>query len=538
MNGEKDTIEKRGYKIDCRKDGVFLTILPFTQSGTILDVTDILNFIEKKQIKNYNKDVILEAFEKSDGLEYKIAEAQGEFIINATIKVKVSDNKMKATIVVIPPEGGAMLSSKEIISILNNEKIVFGLDYNTIDTISKFPVYNQEILIAQGIEPVNGENGRMEYHFELSKDRTPKLLEDGRVDFRQLDLIENVHAGDVLITAIPPTPGTPGKNVFGEEVPAIPGKPVVLPKGKNVEISEDGQKLLASIDGQVVVADKKVNVYAIYEVSGNVDNSVGNIDFVGNVVVKGNVLTGFSIEAGGTVEVQGVVEGAVIKAKGDIILHRGMQGLNKGVLVAGGSIVSKYIEHSNLTAAGDIKCEAIMHSNVQCGGTLELGGKKGLIVGGTAKARKEIIAKVVGSPMATVTELEVGADPAQRERYKALKEEIATTEGEIKKADQAIELLKKLEALNKLDDAKRVILMKSIKTKLYLSNKLNKLKNEFVEIERKLDEEGNGKIKVQNIIYPGVKITIGSSMMYVKENIKYATLYRDGAEIRIGQYEK
>ncbi|MDK2932312.1 MAG: uncharacterized protein PWP27_122 [Clostridiales bacterium] len=537
MAVEYDEIARKGYKLEYRAEGVFLTILPFTKTGKRLNVSDILNLVEKKQLKNYDKEKILEAISKNDGLEYRIAEPQEEVKINATATVKILPNKMKAMLKIIPPEGGEMLTYEEIVNILEKEKVVFGIDYNTIESISKFPIYNEEILVAQGVEPIHGENGKMKYHFQLSKNRTPKILEDGRVDFHELNLIENVHAGDVLITAIPPTLGTPGTNVFGEEIAAIPGKPAIFPKGKNVEISEDGQKLLASIDGQVVIVDKKVNVLPLYEVNGNVDNSTGNINFVGNVVVKGNVLTGFTIESGGTVEVQGVVEGATIKAAGDIVLRRGMQGLNKGVLISDGNIIAKYIEHSRLTAKGDIKCEAIMHSMIECGGVLVLGGKKGLIVGGLAKVGKEINAKVIGSPMATTTELEVGVDPTIRDRYKVLKKEITVTEEEIKKIDQAIELLQKLEALHRLDDSKRIFLDKSLKTKLYLKNKLITLRNEFSDISKRLEEESNGKIKVQNLIYPGTKISIGSCMMYVKENIKYVTLYRDGADIKIGQYQ-
>jgi len=173
------------------------------------------------------------------------------------------------------------------------------------------------------------------------------------------------------------------------EVPALDGKPAVLPKGKNVEISEDGQSLIAGIDGQVNYIDGKVSVFANYEVPADVDNSTGNISFVGNVIIRGNVLSGFTVEAGGSVEVMGVVEAAVIKADGDIILRRGMQGLGRGILKSGGDIIAKYIENSIIEAKGDIKAEAIMHSNVKCGNKLELSGKKGLLIGGKCKVGKK-----------------------------------------------------------------------------------------------------------------------------------------------------
>ena len=92
--------------------------------------------------------------------------------------------------------------------------------------------------------------------------------------------------------------------------------------------------------------------------------------------------------------------------------------MGKGILTSGGDVIARYIENSNVEAKNDIKSEAIMHSNVKCGNKLELSGRKGLLVGGSCKVGKEIIAKVIGSHMATVTDIEVGVDPSLRERFK------------------------------------------------------------------------------------------------------------------------
>jgi len=278
--------------------------------------------------------------------------------------------------------------------------------------------------------------------------------------------------------------------------------------------------------------------FSNYEVPADVDNSTGNINFIGNIIVRGNVLSGFTVEAGGNVEVWGVVEGATIKAGGDIILRRGMQGLGKGVLISGGDIIAKYVENSTITANDTIKSEAIMHSHVKCGNKLELCGRKGLLVGGTCKVTKEIIAKVIGSHMATVTDIEVGLDPSLKERYKTLKVDIDKIESDLKKADQAITILKKIEASGIMTPEKKDIMLKSVRTKVYFSNKIVEMKEEMSRIQESLQEEANGKVRVQNYIYPGSKINIGTCMMCVKETLQYCTLYRDGADIRVGEYDK
>lgn len=526
------------FEIKYDSYGVYLVVHPPVADGSKVAVNDVIERLNKKQVKNYDKHIVEAAVVKANKIPTKIAEPQDEEKINAEASVMVNPDKMKAFLVLTPPEGGRMLNKDEIISILSQNGVISGINSELIDAIIKKPVYNEMVCVAEGTLPVNGKNGSVEYHFDIKKDRKPAILEDGRVDFRELNLIESVSKGQKLCSLIPPQPGISGKNVEGEDLPALDGKPAVLPKGKNVEITEDGQFLVASIDGQVNYSNGKVSVYASYEVPGDVDNSTGNINFVGNINVRGNVLSGFSIEAGGNVEVWGVVEGAFISAGGDIILRRGMQGLGKGILKSGGDIFARYIENSNIEAKNNIKAEAIMHSNVKCGNKLELGGKKGLLVGGTCRVGKEIDAKTIGSCMATATEIEVGVDPELRDRYKELKEEIASLESDIKKANQIINLLNKLQRAGTLTPEKQELLSKSMRTKLYYSNKLNELKEELVTIEVSLRQEVFGKVNAYNCIYPGTKVSIGSSTMYVKENLQYCTLYKEGADIKIGSINK
>lgn len=533
----KDAEVNNGFfDIKYCEDGVYLTVYPVVKNGKKVEIQEVLDKLNRKQIRSFNKDIVEIAVFKADEQAVKIAEPQLETKLNATATVMVTPDKMKVFLSLTKPEGGRMLTISEIMELLKNNGVTCGIDNNILQSIVEHPIYNEMICIAQGTYPVNGQNGKVEFHFDTNRQYKPTILEDGRVDFRELNIIESVKKGQKLCSLISPVPGTKGENVAGTKIPAVEGKPAVLPKGKNVEITEDGQTLIAGIDGQVNYIEGKVNVFASFEVQADVDNSTGNISFVGNVVVRGSVLSGFEIEAGGSIEVWGVVEGAVLKAGGDIILRRGIQGHGKGVLISGGDIISRYIEHSNIEARNDIKAEAIMHSNVKCGNNLEVTGGKGLLVGGSCKVGKEISAKVIGSYMATSTDLDVGVDPGLRERNKAVKEEIVTLETDLKKADQAIFLLRKLETAGMLTPEKREILVKSVRTKVFFSSRINELKQELNIIEEKLQQDSLGKIKCSNCIYPGSRITIGSCKMNVRETLQNCTLYRDSADIRVGPY--
>ena len=470
-----------------------------------------------------------------------ITRRRGEIMVDkyeSRIGVKISNDELKAYITIYNKDNNAALTKEEILEALKAENIVYGLKLDVFNDLIQNPVYNEAICIAEGTPAVNGQNGSINYLFNTNIDAKPTMQEDGRINYRELNLIQSVSEGQVLCTLNPPVQGIPGKTVRNRVISAVNGRAALLPRGKNVSVGPDGKSLVANFSGEVELQENGlISVYANHEVPADVDNTTGNINFVGNVIVRGNVLSGFSVEAGGNVEVYGVVEGATIKAGGNIILHRGMQGMGKGMLISGGNIVARYIEYSNIEAKS-IQSEAIMHSNVKCTNKLELTGKKGLLVGGTCRAGSLISAKIIGSQMATATELEVGTDPTIRERLKKAKEELQNMNSDIFKADQAITILKKLECSGTLTCDKKEILQKSVRTKILLYSKLEETKQEIIALEEKLQHESAGKIKAAGYIYPGVRVAIGSCMMYVKEVLQHCTLYRDGADVRVGAYER
>ncbi|WP_252891407.1 DUF342 domain-containing protein [Thermoclostridium stercorarium] len=306
--------------------------------------------------------------------------------IGTSVKVSVSPDRMKAFILIKKSEQGENTPGiNELLEELEKNGVVYGIKEDVLRKLAENPVYDQDVLIAEGLAPVHGENGRINFLIDINKEKKPVIMEDGSVNYRDLDYIVSAQKDQKICEVIPPTPGIDGINVMGSIIKAVSGKPARIVKGSNVYTSEDGLSFYSAINGQVKYENDKLSVFATYEVPADVDNSTGNINFVGSVFIRGNVLSGFTVEAGGDVEVFGVVEAATIKAGGNIILRRGMTGNNKGVLIAGGNIVARYIENSIVEAANDLKAEAIMHSDVKCGNRLELGGRKGLLVGGITR---------------------------------------------------------------------------------------------------------------------------------------------------------
>lgn len=176
----------------------------------------------------------------------------------------------------------------------------------------------------------------------------------------------------------------------------------------------------------------------------DIDNSTGDIEYNGDVTIKGNILAGFSVKAKGDVVVQGVVEGATVIAGGNITFNRGIQGMNKAVIKAGGNIVSKFIESVSLVeAGGNIESDSILHSRVVAKGFIKATGKKGLIIGGDVKATSFIEAKTIGNEMGTTTVVGVGVNPTMKKRMDELKNSLST------KGNDKIQLTQLMTALRK-----------------------------------------------------------------------------------------
>lgn len=464
-------------------------------------------------------------------------EEQDKVPIDCIYEVTISPDGMEAYIKITPPDGGIGIDKENIYKALDQENIKNGILHDEIEKIVNEEIYNKLIIIAKGKAAIRGNDASLKYHFDAANDKKVLITDDGRIDYKELQLIKNVSEGDLLVTLIPPLKGVNGEDIFGNEIEAMDGKNVNMPKGKNVAISEDGLELTSMINGEVKIVENKVSVFPVYTVNENVDNSVGNIRFVGKVTVKGNVMTGFTIEADEDVEVFGVVEGAKIYSKGSIILHRGVQGMNKGELICDGDLIAKFIENSKVYAKGNIETDAIMHSTVYCGKKLEVQGKKGLLVGGEIRVSEEIKAKTIGSPMATITEIEVGINPDIRGKYEELKIDLARNAENLTKLSQVVDLLTKLNKKGELSDDKKLLLNKSIVLKLQTQSIIEGIKKDIQETEAYIEDISNGKIKVEAMVYPGTKIIIGNSSMFVRDQIQHTTFYRAYGEVKFGSFE-
>ena len=237
-------------------------------------------------------------------------------------------------------------------------------------------------------------------------------------------------------------------------------------------------------------------------------------------------------------EIYGVVEAAEIDAERNIILHRGIQGRDKGFLKAGLDVVARFIENTKVNAGNEILVsEAIMHSYIYASRSIKVLGKKGLLVGGVVKAGEEIQAKTIGSLMATKTEIEVGADPEQKKQITIIINTLTEINSNLCKVMQSINLLNKLNQKGMLTEEKKIMLQKLLNTRDELLKQKDEFERKKNELELMMQVYTKAKVSVANRIYPGVNITIGNASLRIREQIEYATFYNFENQIKFTTYE-
>lgn len=305
-----------------------------------------------------------------------------------------------------------------------------------------------------------------------------------------------------------------------------------MPKGKNTEIVDD-TILVASVDGKLEYDGHNVYVNTVYTVQGDVDSSIGNIKFIGNVVVRGTVHAGFTIEADGSVEVQGPVEDATIIAGGDIILTYGVQGTEKGKIVSGGNVIAKFIQNANVEAKGDIITEAIIHGVADAGNSIRVEMGKGTIVGGNIAATNMIIAKSIGSPMGTATNVQIGVPSELYQEHRRMADELKKKKEDFSKLEKSVNFLTAKLRGNALDLNRKVMLNKLNASRGPLIEEIDELKHQFKILSDTLSGAQDGLIRVSDAIYPGVKITLGNIVKYIDDVQHGVTVRKVDGELSI-----
>ncbi len=428
-----------------------------------------------------------------------------------------------------PPFGsGKSLSLDDVMGIIRQNGIVYGLCSDTIAKIAGENRYFVIFPIAQGEPPVDGIDGSREEFFPRSRKLHDFDENDDVVDFKNLEIVQKIEKGTVIARITPPVPAVDGKSVKGVPVNGKPGKVPSVPRGSNTTYNEQTHELTAECDGSLVFLSGSFSVNKIFDLSGNVDNSTGNIDMIGDVIVRGNVLEGFTIKATGNVTVYGIAEGASIIAGGDISLKHGMNGNMKGMIEAKGSVEAKYLENCTVKAHGDVSASSIINCRTTADNVM-VTGKPGVIIGGETSAYHEINALYVGNDSATLTQLSVGVDADSLLRVRQLQKDVEHLRLAIEESQRNIKYLEGREQLTE----EYANLLKNLKYRVS-ADKIRLMRNEN-ELKTLVSQQkgANSSILVRQL-FPPVKVDIVDARTIIRDTRRMVRIYKFEDKIEIG----
>ena len=523
------------FQLLIKVDGTYLKLFGAEPGGISLVYDDISNYLLDKKIYEYDKVVLGRAIANLKNVaEVKLTSAiishQDEHV-----RVEIDRNKLYAKCRFYPSSNGENLLTKDdIIASMVQAGVKFGVDETLIIQFLRERKYCTDYILAKARMPIQGRSASIEYHFNTDLTMKPKTNEDGSVDFHTLDLISLCNKGDLLATLTPVDNGKPGIDVCGNLIRPNKVNNQVLRHGNNITLSEDGLHLYSNVDGHVSLTDGRVFVSNTYEIAADVDSSTGDIDYEGNVIVKGNIITGFFVKAKGNIEVYGVVEGAYIEAGGHIILRRGMQGMNKGILKAEGNIVTKFIENAEAIAGGYFNSDSIMHSRISAKGDVVVAGRRGLVTGGEIRSGTLISLKTAGSYMGTNTLLEVGIDPMILDEFRELEKTMSSLMAEKERISQVVASAhKKLQSGSSMSFGQLESLKQLTKTSIYLNTQLTEATVRYDILKIDVESNASGMILVKDVVYPGTKIIISNAVYFVRDAVHHTKFVRDRADIKL-----
>ncbi|MCD8553925.1 FapA family protein [Seleniivibrio sp.] len=447
-------------------------------------------------------------------------------------EVKVTADGLRAYLDVYPGVNtGSVVTADDIMVLLQHERITVNINREAINNVVRLASdggISEKVLIAEGVEPIAGKNSQVVLNFE-PVNNAPKVLNNGRVDYRNVDNIRVVNEGDLLLTKKPATAGVRGLTVRNEEIQAEPGTDTEIYTGEGVRSEKDNTEFYALTDGCVTFVRNTLEVSPVYTVRGNVDYSTGNIVFNGNVYVKNDVLSNFTVKAEKDIFIEGVCQDAIIESGGNVVIKLGVRGDGKGMISAKGDVFIGYAENTLIEARGNIEVlKYAFNSRLRAGGKISAIKDPGIIAGGEVTAFEEIQLLQAGTAGNSRFTISVGTKfyfEKELEELKLNKDKFVDNKAKIDEFLGSVNLRKK-EVLENPKVRQLIALRKQLDGKIAIVDAaMQKLIREA--------HHPRPKLKVRGELYGGIDVQVYRERVSIRENQKNMVYFFDDKYQRI-----
>ncbi len=520
-----EAIHKDGLTFQLAEDGNLLAVFEPCTSKITLDKTVIMEMLTRQNLSDLFLDEkallrLVQLYNNSNArFVLKIGECRdGEFIIN------VAKDKMTAWLTITPAYGGAPVTFEQIRQSLKEKGIISGLvSAAEIEAILKEGKVT-DYPIAQGLPPVPGLDAQFHSLVPEMQERRPKINEHGIADFRDLGNLILVKQGDPLMRRTLPTEGKKGKNILGQILTPKPSQDTPFTadlKGAMFD-PDDNNLLRAAIIGQPLLISNGVIVSPTITVP-QVNIASGNLSFDGTINVLGDVMKGMKVYALNDIFIGGTVEAAEIEAGGNINIRGGVIGniggsatSMGGKISCKGSLRARFAKYVSIEAGTSIiideysmNCQLTALNQILVG---KPGGRKGLIVGGSARAMMLIQAASIGSEAGIKTYIQGGLNPHTQMQLSSIESEIDANEKNLEDIKKIIAFIE-----NNPEKDKNGLLDKASRTQDKLTDEIARYQADRESLLAEMSFAEHAKIVVEQTLCNGVEIRIGDQTWKAQE---------------------
>ncbi|KGR78381.1 DUF342 domain-containing protein [Ureibacillus manganicus] len=483
------------------------------------------------QIKLTNFALLKKVLSNETSLPVEI----GKFL--PLIEIEVAIDKLSASIYINESKETIMANQDEIRqkvnSLLQEKNIKYGLlpiDFTNIEPGKSF-------VVAKGEDSVKGKDATVRY-LEIPE-RKPLIREDGRADFFDMNFIFEISEGDWLGEKISAESGTPGRNIFGEDIPAPPGKDIPLKYDPKTafEVKEAGKIILRAKSSGVI--DRKNGTVSISKhliIAGDVGFDTGNIQFDGSISIRGTVQNGFSVVASRDISIEHLegVNGAklIMSTEGDIFIRGGIFGLGKTRVEAKNNVYAKHVHEANLIAGNEIIIGSYALGSNLTASKIHVDEQKGKIIGGRAVAQYTIITAISGNKMERRTELIVEGNQ-RRKKMEFIQEKAQTLKGIHEEIIQISSQLNNMHLSFDKMNSTQLDALNQVKQMIEQKKQFaEKIDTEIKEMMKELRLSAKEEIIVRKEAYPGTHIQIGRKSSLLN-NLTNGTFRIENGELNV-----
>ena len=442
-------------------------------------------------------------------------------------KVNIAQDYMSATLYLDPPENSIAYTVEELTDFLRHNGVNSGIIFSALENMVQDNVYHKDVIVARGVEAVDGKDGYYDFFFESEHLKHPVIRSDGSVDYQSMNAVHSVKSGELLAEYHKAVQGVHGYDVQGREFRAKPGKELPKLKGTGFDYDEYKENYISNTEGRVEYNNYMLYVRDVYEHKGDLDLMTGKLDFRGDVIIHGNVCAGTMVRASKTITVDGNVEAATLISGGDMILKKGMQGGKKARIVCGGDLMASFIEFTEIECKGRVEANIVMNCRINAGKDIVISGKKGAVVGGNAYAVGTISSTFLGNAAGHRTIASVGITQDLEERNHLLSVKLEGAMKSVQQTEEEITRNSDYRISSERKEVREARLSQLKRRKLRDERLVSHIKEELEKIGNIMEIGSNAKITVSNTAFPSVVIRIGDKEKVLESEVRGMEFYRE-----------